>query len=268
MTSFDGQLIEATRSAPRSAGESEAVADVDQATETARVLDPKERGPANPALGPASILHLQRAAGNASVAQLIGEEQESPVKDVVGRGGGEPLDEGTRTRMEAALGADFSDVRVHRDGAAAESASAVSAHAYTVGNDVVFGSGRYDPASPTGQRTLAHELTHVVQQRAGPVDGSPAPGGIKLSDPSDRFEQAAEQSADQVIARQAAASAGEMATTGAVQREGDDELDGDVQALAIQGQADDELEEEGGEEVQMLATQREGEDDELGEEAE
>src|SRR5256886_9825679 len=45
--------------------------------------------------------------------------------------------------------------------------------------------------SPAGRHVLAHELAHVIQQKAGPVDGSPAPGGIRLSDPSDRFEQAA-----------------------------------------------------------------------------
>jgi hypothetical protein len=268
MTSFDGQFLEATRTAPRSASESEPVPESDRTTEAGRTLDAKERGAANPALGAASVLHLQRAAGNASVAQLLGEDQESPVKDVVGRGGGEPLDDATRGRMESALGADFSDVRIHRDGAAAESASAVSAHAYTVGNDVVFGSGRYDPATPTGQRTLAHELTHVVQQRAGPVEGSPAPGGIKLSDPSDRFEQAAEQRAEEVVARQAVPSADETGTAGALQREGDEDLEGEVQALAIQRQDDEMGEEEVDEEVQAVAIQREGEDDELGEEPE
>ncbi|HYN68807.1 MAG TPA: DUF4157 domain-containing protein [Candidatus Eisenbacteria bacterium] len=240
MTSLEGQFIEATRTAPKSASESEPTAEMELGPQTARVLDAKDRRAANAALGPASVLHLQRAAGNASVAQLLGEEQEqSPVKGVVGRGGGEPLDDTTRVRMESALGADFSDVRVHSDGSAAESARAVSAHAYTVGNEVVFSPGRFDPATPTGQRTLAHELTHVVQQRAGPVDGTPAAGGIRLSDPSDRYEQAAERSADQVLAHQARPSAAVAPSAGAIQREGEDE-EPEVQSLAIQREGEDE----------------------------
>jgi hypothetical protein len=66
--------------------------------------------------------------------------------------------------MEARFGYDFSRVRVHTDATAAESARAVQALAYTVGEDIVFGAGRYAPATGAGQRLLAHELTHVVQQ--------------------------------------------------------------------------------------------------------
>ena len=66
--------------------------------------------------------------------------------------------------MESRFGHDFSQVRVHRDAKAAESARAVNALAYTVGEDVVFGTGQYAPGSSTGQRLLAHELTHVVRR--------------------------------------------------------------------------------------------------------
>lgn len=151
---------------------------------------------------PTGVLGLQRAAGNASVAALLGKEEEerSPVLDVVGHGGGQPLDAGVRATMEASLGQDFSGVRVHTGGKAAESARAVQAHAYTVGNDIVFGGSNYAPGTPTGQRMLAHELTHVVQQRSGPVDGAPAGGGIRVSDPSDRFEREAEETAASVMA--------------------------------------------------------------------
>jgi hypothetical protein len=153
------------------------------------------------ALDQASVLELQRTAGNQSVVQLLddGGERPSPVHDVVGRGGGSALDPGTRSTMEAAFGRSFGDVRVHTDENASRSAQAVGANAYTVGSDVVFRSGHYDPGTPTGQRTLAHELTHVVQQSQGPVDGAPAPGGIRLSDPSDRFERAADDNADRVM---------------------------------------------------------------------
>jgi hypothetical protein len=146
-------------------------------------------------------MHLQRTAGNASVVQLLaGEEEQSPVHDVVGSGGGTPLDAGTRSNMESAFGASFGDVRVHTDDRASKSAESVGANAYTVGSDVVFKSGQFNPSTPTGQRTLAHELAHVVQQSQGPVDGTDAGGGIRLSSPSDRFEQAAEETADGVMA--------------------------------------------------------------------
>jgi hypothetical protein len=156
------------------------------------------------ALPPAAVLHLQRAAGNASVTSLYGAEHEdepSPVKDVVGSGGGQPLDTPTRHFMEGRFGSDFGDVRVHTDSKASESARAVSAQAYTVGSDVVFQSGTYAPETDAGKHMLAHELTHVVQQRSGPVDGTPAPGGIKISHPSDSFEQEAERHAGAIMSQ-------------------------------------------------------------------
>lgn len=149
------------------------------------------------------LLDLQRTAGNEATVQFLeDEEKASPVLDVVGRGGGAPLDRAVRAHMESRLGHDFGDVRIHTDAAAAASATSVGAHAYTVGNDVVFGTGHYDPASPAGRKTIAHELTHVVQQKAGPVDGTPAPGGIKVSHPGDRFEQEADEVAAHAVQRQ------------------------------------------------------------------
>jgi hypothetical protein len=206
------------------------------------------------ALGPASVLRLQRAAGNAGVARLFDgdAEQESPVKDVVGRGGGAPLDPAVRQRMESSFGTDFSDVRVHSGGGAAASARAVDAHAYTVGNEIVMGDG-HAGGSPAHERTLAHELTHVVQQRSGPVEGTPAPGGISVSNPNDRFERAAESTADRVITTGRAGDVGGQAAP-SVQRGTDkEEPEDDVQTLAIQREADKEEPED---DVQTLAIQR------------
>jgi hypothetical protein len=93
------------------------------------------------------------------------------------------------------FGADFSGVRVHDDSGAAQSAQAVGARAYTVGDDVVFNSGQFKPHEPEGRRLLAHELTHVVQQRSGPVSGVATSDGLALSQPSDHFEEAAEATA-------------------------------------------------------------------------
>ena len=83
--------------------------------------------------------------------------------------GGEPLPEGVRAAMEPRFGADFSDVRIHRGTEAAASAASIGARAYTLGRDVVFGAGQYDPAGADGRRLLAHELVHVVQQATGPT---------------------------------------------------------------------------------------------------
>lgn len=80
---------------------------------------------------------------------------------------GAGLDSETRAFFEPRFGADFSQVRVHHDAAAAASAQRLHADAYTAGQQIVFGSGHYAPATPRGQRLLAHELAHVVQQARG-----------------------------------------------------------------------------------------------------
>lgn len=82
---------------------------------------------------------------------------------------GRPLDGSTRAFFAARFGHDFGDVRVHDDAAAGASARGVHALAYTVGNDVVFGPGQYSPGTSAGRHLLAHELTHVIQQRGRPA---------------------------------------------------------------------------------------------------
>jgi len=78
---------------------------------------------------------------------------------------GRSLDASTRAFMEPRFGRDFSGVRVHSDSASAESARAVNANAYTVGQHIVFDDGKYNPSSHAGKRLLAHELAHTVQQQ-------------------------------------------------------------------------------------------------------
>jgi hypothetical protein len=88
------------------------------------------------------------------------------------RSPGQPLDSASRAFMEPHFGRNFGDVRVHSDAQAAASAEAMNARAYTVGGHIAFGPGQHKLDSPAGQRLLAHELTHVVQQSAaggGPV---------------------------------------------------------------------------------------------------
>lgn len=91
----------------------------------------------------------------------------SVVHDVLASAG-QPLERSSRAQFERAMGADLSDVRIHADGKAAESAKAVNALAYTVGNDVVFAQGQFNPATREGGHLLAHELAHTVQQQGSP----------------------------------------------------------------------------------------------------
>ena len=87
------------------------------------------------------------------------------VEAVLSSSSGRPLEREVRRNMESRIGFDFSKVRIHTDDCAAASATSLGASAYTVGNDIVFASGRYGPQTMQGQRLLAHELTHVLQQQ-------------------------------------------------------------------------------------------------------
>ena len=232
-----------------------------RATDTARAA----RAPDAPAPGPrlgtdaASLLSLQRSVGNAGVIQRLRDgdpeaqeaEAASPVLGVVGKGGGSRLPDPTRQGMEERFGQSFADVRVHTGGAAADSARSVEAGAYTVGHEIVFAEGRYDPASAPGQRSLAHELAHVVQQRAGPVDGSDVGGGIRVSHPADRFERAAEATASRVAADGSFSAGAVAGHAGVTQRQTEDteepEDEGVPTGAVAQRQAEEaeEPEEEG-----------------------
>lgn len=115
------------------------------------------------------------------------------------RGGstGVPLDVRTLASMSRQFGHDFSSVRVHHDTTAADAASAMHARAFTIGSNVFFGPGRFDPYSPRGQSLIAHELTHVVQQTTGRAGGMypfSRQGG-------DTLEQEAQLAAKHVLAR-------------------------------------------------------------------
>src|SRR5713101_2203974 len=106
-----------------------------------------------------------------------------PIVHDVLRSPGQPLEAGIRAFMETRFGHDFSHVRVHSDERAAKSAVAVSAPAYTVGSDVLFGPRQYSPESHAGRRLVAHELTHVIQNRSSGVNADTI---IDENDPSER----------------------------------------------------------------------------------
>ena len=123
--------------------------------------------------------------------------------DSLTNGGGKPLDERSRSLMATRFGQDFGDIRVHSDQNAARAAEILGANAFTTGRDIYFGSGKYEPHSDQGQRLLAHELTHAVQQSAGrlPTNYSldSKESSLTVGAADDSMEAEADQSADEVM---------------------------------------------------------------------
>ncbi len=123
-----------------------------------------------------TLCRLQEERGNAYVqrvvsdsrgtpGRLVGESQPEMVQEVQRRKGtGSDLPEGTRQEMETFFGADLAQVRVHSDAESNDLNRELNAAAFTVGNDVFFAQGQYNPTSSEGQGLLAHELMHVGQQ--------------------------------------------------------------------------------------------------------
>ncbi|HYO50354.1 MAG TPA: DUF4157 domain-containing protein, partial [Chloroflexia bacterium] len=191
--------------------------------------DSRLSGRGNAPVRTAVMQRMQQTVGNRAVQRFLQRAaadtaEASPQEDIGERirsraGGGSSLDTGTRGQLEEGMGADLSGVRVHTDGEADSMARSVDAVAFTTGNDIFFRSGTYNPESSDGMRLLAHEATHTVQQAQGPVSGTPAPGGVSISDPSDSFEQAAESNAAKVVSRMAAGGSGGSVEGGAVQRQ-------------------------------------------------
>jgi Domain of unknown function (DUF4157) len=109
------------------------------------------------------------------------------------RGRGSALDEGVRGRIAPALGDDLGDVRVHDDDHADTLARSVQARAFATGSDVFFAKGEYQPNTSSGDKLLAHELSHVVQQR-----GAPTSGPMMVSQPGDAMEVEADRTAHEI----------------------------------------------------------------------
>ncbi|HEY9422686.1 MAG TPA: DUF4157 domain-containing protein [Thermoanaerobaculia bacterium] len=136
----------------------------------------------------ASGAGLQRKTTIGQPGGAFEREEAPPIVGDALRSAGRPLGAEVRGFMEPRFGHDFSQVRVHTDASAAQSAAEVNAVAYTVGNDIVFGSRQYQPDRPEGRTLLAHELTHVVQQR----NGRPTASGLRMDRPGGPAEQEAE----------------------------------------------------------------------------
>ena len=159
--------------------------------------------------------NIQRAMKDTGTEQ---DEVPDQVLDVIGSGG-MPLDPGIQRSLEERMDADFSDVRIHTGGKAAEAADAIDARAFTCGTAIVFNSGEFDPYSPEGQHLLAHELAHVKQQNGGaPLSMMPQEGADLEIDPDPQLEREADRAAEDALGGEEPLTVSRMGTDVHVQR--------------------------------------------------
>jgi Domain of unknown function (DUF4157) len=147
------------------------------------------------------VLGLQQNIGNRSVQRMIANST-SPVTPDQGHSGGDKLGKETQAFMESRFGTNFDDVRVHADQEAAESATSLRADAYTTGRDIYFAQGKYAASSPEGQRLLAHELAHTIQQGQGKVPSGASArseGKVAVALGTDPLEHEADRASEQVL---------------------------------------------------------------------
>lgn len=161
-----------------------------------RAPTPAER----PHTGVEAVQAVARGVGNRAFTQIVARMRDGEgildsglvhpdVETAIAaaRGGGRSLDRSLAESLESSMGEHLSDVRVHTDTAANALARAVSARAFTVGNDIFFASGEYQPGTSQGNQLVAHEVAHVLQQR-----GAPSTGPLTVSQPGDALELEAE----------------------------------------------------------------------------
>jgi len=161
----------------------------------AKAVAPPQRTPAPEASAPLPLTSLQRSLS-----------------------GGSALPPTLRQRMETGFGSSFADVRVHTGGAAAAASAKLQAEAFTSGRDIAFAPGQYRPGTPAGDRLIAHELAHVVQQRHGGSGGA-VQRHSTISQASDAAEAAADSAAATVLAGgRLRPSAGGLSLRGRIQR--------------------------------------------------
>src|SRR2546430_12375430 len=153
--------------------------------------------------GGTPLVKLPASAGNGAITRLWRSDREGAPTQApddfasrLGTESGQEIPGGARRDLEAGLGVPLDGVRVHTGPGAAALSAEVSAHAFTVGQDIYFGQGKYDPASRAGYRLLAHEVTHTGQQSAAPQLSS----GLAVSSPRDHAELEAHAAADHLAA--------------------------------------------------------------------
>lgn len=154
---------------------------------------------------PTTVAQMQQTVGNSAVQRfLVQREGSGPTElddDTANainsqRGGGQTLEEGMANKAGQTMGQDFSQVKVHTDSQADQLNRQVGAKAFTTGNDIFFREGAYNPGNEAGQRLIAHELTHVVQQGASTPS---VQGKMTVNDPNDKYEAEADQVAETVM---------------------------------------------------------------------
>lgn len=163
-------------------------------------------------VSPSALLTLQRKAGNRAVQRMLsqtaqrksasgmdGGEVEPDLQNQIDRtrGGGHALDSVAGSQIGGSLGVDFSGVRVHTDANANTLNRSLNARAFTLGSDIYFSNGAYNPRSSSGKQLLAHELTHVVQQ--GAASTNKIQTKLTVGPASDKYEQEADRVATQVM---------------------------------------------------------------------
>ena len=207
---------------------------------------------------------LQRTAGNAAIQRLATQQntdEQTALNDDVASsihretGNGFSPDSEVTNPTSAVTESDYSDVKIHTDAKADQLSRQLGAKAFTVGNDIFFRSGEYEPNSQDGQKLISHELTHVTQQQQGTVsDGGPQPK-MTVTASDDQFEKEADRVADAVASKsgpESFSSSGE-----AVQRQAEPEEELQMKRDTVQREAEEE-------EVQMQrdTVQREASEDE------
>ena len=153
---------------------------------------------------PPAEVRVAQALGNTGMGVLLRQgagiladgTAHPDVVEAIGRrrGGGQELDRNVSERMSPSLGEPIQGVRVHTDPEANVLASSVQATAFTVGNDIFFGEGAYKPGSSDGDRLIAHEVSHTIQQQ-----GAPTGGPLRVSMPGEALEQEADAVADHLV---------------------------------------------------------------------
>ena len=172
-------------------------------------------------------------------------------------GTGSFLPDSVQTKMESHFNSDFSNVRIHNDRKAVRMNQALGAHAFTHKNHIYFNRGMYNPSSRAGNRLLAHELTHVVQQNKDEIQPK-----LTIGQPGDRYEQEADSVARAVMQQEQGNSAQEQDKTG-VRRHPEEEglqtqpLEEEEESLQAQPQEEEE------EEIQAKLQRQEEEEEEI-----
>lgn len=214
----------------------------------------RRRHTPEPGTDSGGLAGLQQLVGNQAVQRLLVQRSapgpaalDDETADRINRerSGGEPLDGAVQDQIGATMGHDFGGVQVHTSPEADDLNRQLSAKAFTTGQDIFFREGAYQPHTSGGQELIAHELTHVVQQGAGRVQGG---GRMTVNQPGDAFEHEADAVAKTVtgpgtqVQRQAAEEEEEVQTQAAEEEE-EVQMQAEEEEEEVQTQEADEEEE-------------------------